>query len=152
MGLLYGEYNCKVDDKGRFLMPGGLFKQLAEDQRRAFVVSRGLDPCLVVYPAPVWETELQQIYSRSQYHEANRTFARLFQSGAQPVELDSNQRLNLPKHLTEYAQIEKDLVLIGAVDRIEIWGAERYRSWLEASLERLPALAENVMTPETTNR
>ncbi|MDX2062552.1 MAG: division/cell wall cluster transcriptional repressor MraZ [Bacteroidia bacterium] len=148
MGLLYGEYTCRVDDKGRFQMPTALYQQLADDHRSAFVVARGLDPCLVLYPAPIWEAELQRIYTRSQYHEANRTFARLFQSGAAPVALDGQQRINLPKALQQEAGIVKELVLIGALDRIECWAAERYRSWLDESLRRLPALAEAVMQPE----
>lgn len=150
MGLLYGEYSCKVDDKGRFLMPSALHKQLAEDHRTAFVVGRGLDPCLVIYPAPVWETELQRIYSRNQYQEANRSFARLFQSGATPVTLDGQGRLNLPKSLQTEAAIDKEVVLIGALDRIECWSAERYQAWLRSSQERLPALAEQVMNPTET--
>lgn len=150
MALLYGEYNCKVDAKGRFLVPTALQSQLADDERTAFVIGRGLDPCLVIYPAAVWEKELQAIYSRSQYHEANRTFARLFQSGATPIGLDGQGRLNLPKHLQDEAGIEKDVVLIGALDRIECWPAERYKTWLIESQQRLPALAEAVMQGPTS--
>ena len=71
MKSLIGEYNCKLDDKGRFLMPAGLRKQLPEDQQSDFVINRGIDRCLVLYPLSVWETELARIQSRNQYLKEN---------------------------------------------------------------------------------
>jgi MraZ protein len=148
MGPIFGEYECKLDEKGRFLLPSALLKQLPEDQREEFVLNRGLDPCLVLYPMSVWREELRKIHSKNQYVAKNRAFARKFQSGATPANPDSNRRLLIPKRLMSYAGIERDLVLIGAFDRIEIWGKERYEEWLEDDSNNLEKLSEEVMAED----
>ncbi|GAB4419655.1 MAG: division/cell wall cluster transcriptional repressor MraZ [Bacteroidia bacterium] len=142
---LIGEYDCKLDDKGRFLMPSGLRKQLPEDQQTEFVVNRGLDKCLVLYPVPVWEKELRRLQARNQYVKKNRAFTRMFLNGATRVSLDSNGRLLLPKRLMEFAGLDKDLMLVAQIDKVEIWDEAGYKQWMEEPDFDFETLAEEVM-------
>jgi MraZ protein len=142
---LIGEYDCKLDSKGRFLMPAGLRKQLPEDQQNEFIVNRGLDKCLVLYPISVWEQELERIQSRNQYVRKNRAFTRMFLNGATRVELDSSGRVLLPKRLMEYAGLDKDLMLVPQIDKVEIWDLAAYDKWMQDPEYDFEKLAEEVM-------
>lgn len=143
--FIFGEFECKADAKGRFLMPAALLKQLPEEQRTEFVMNRGLDDCLTLYSQQVWQEELTKIYSRNQFVAENRTFARLFQAGAVPVSLDSSNRLLIPKKLAEHAEIDKDLILIGSGNKIEIWSQQRFETQLNANLPNMAEISERVM-------
>ncbi|MEL6593526.1 MAG: division/cell wall cluster transcriptional repressor MraZ [Bacteroidota bacterium] len=145
MMSLIGEYDCRLDDRGRFMLPADLRRQLPEDQQTDFVVNRGLDKCLVVYPNSVWDQELAHIQSRNFFLKDNRAFKRMYLNGARKVSLDSNARLLLPKRLMEYAGIEKEVVLVSQIDRIEIWDTQTYQDWLDGAEEDFEALAEKVM-------
>ncbi|MDX1908312.1 MAG: division/cell wall cluster transcriptional repressor MraZ [Bacteroidia bacterium] len=145
MLTLIGEYDCKLDSKGRFLMPAGLRKQLPEDQQVEFVVNRGLDSCLVMYPIPVWERELERLQSRNQYVKRNRDFLRLFLNGATRIELDGSGRVLLPKRLMEHAGLDKDMILVAQIDKIELWDEATYTKWLAEAGDGLEQLAEEVM-------
>jgi len=145
MNPLFGEYACKVDPKGRFLLPAALLKQLNDADQHDFVINRGLDPCLVLYPLRIWKEELSKIFAKNQYTAKNRAFARRFQAGATPLTLDGQKRVLVPKRLAEWAEIDKSIVLIGAFDRIEIWSEARYEAWLNDASNDLEALSEDVM-------
>lgn len=142
---IYGEFTCSLDAKGRFLMPALLRKQLPEDEQSDFVINRGLDQCLVIFPIRVWEAELKKIYSRNQFVEKNRAFARMFQNGAAPVSLDGNGRLLVPRGLSEHARLGREIVLIAQYDRIEVWDATNYQTWLQSGKYDLASLSEEVM-------
>ncbi len=145
MNSLIGEYDCKLDAKGRFLMPSGLRKQLPEDQQVEFIVNRGLDKCLVLYPLKVWEKELEQIQARNQYVKKNRAFTRWFLNGATPITLDGSARVNIPKRLMEHAELEKELILVAQINKVEIWDKAKYQGWFEEPDYDFEALAEEVM-------
>jgi MraZ protein len=145
MSFIFGEFECKADAKGRFLMPAALLRQLPEDQRTGFVMNRGLDKCLVLYTEQVWQEELTKIYSKNQFVAENRAFARMFQSGATPLELDGSNRLLVPRKLAEYAGIDKELVLIGSGNKIEVWSKTVFDAQLAQDLPNLAAISERVM-------
>lgn len=146
MNPLFGEYPCKVDAKGRFLLPAALLRLLPADAQRDFVLNRGLDGCLVLYPMSTWQRELANIHAQNQYVAENRAFARLFQAGAQPVELDSAKRILIPKRLMEAADVQDEVVLVGAYDRIEVWGSARYEQWLATQQPNFEQLSSKVMS------
>ena len=112
MKPIYGEYDCRLDAKGRFLLPSALKKQLPEKEQEEFVINRGIDKCLVLYPVSVWENELKKIYSRNQFVGKNRAFARKYLNGATRIELDNSSRVLIPKRLGEHAGITQDIVLV----------------------------------------
>lgn len=145
MRPIFGEFECKIDSKGRFVLPSGLKKQLPEGEQKDFVINRGLDECLVLYPLSVWERELQRIHSRNQYIEKNRAFARKFMNGATPLELDGSSRVLVPKRLMGHASLQKEIVLVASFDRIEVWGKEAYEKWLESDKWDMEELSEEVM-------
>ncbi|MEO0585395.1 MAG: division/cell wall cluster transcriptional repressor MraZ [Bacteroidota bacterium] len=142
---LIGEYDCKMDAKGRFLMPAGLKKQLPDNQQSEFVVNRGLDKCLVLYPVPVWEEELKRLQSRNQYVKKNRAFLRMFLNGATRITLDGNGRVLVPKRLMEFAGLDKELILLAQINKVEIWDKASYDQLMDDPEFDFEALAEEVM-------
>ncbi len=145
---LFGEYECKVDAKGRFLFPSNLLAFFSEEEQNEFVINKSMDSCLVLYPIHIWEQEIEKIYAKNQFLEKNRAFARMFQSGAQPVHLDNQKRILIPKKLLEAAEIQNDIVLIGAYDRIEIWSKSKFEEWLNQNQQNFTNLSEEVMKDE----
>ena len=145
MNPIFGEYDCRIDAKGRFLLPSALKKQLPEGAQNEFVINRGIDKCLVLYPVPVWEKELKKIYSRNQFVAQNRAFARKYLNGATRIELDGSSRVLVPKRLAEHAAISQDIVVIAAFDRIEIWDKVTYEAWLADDKHDIERLSEEVM-------
>ncbi|GIV22591.1 MAG: hypothetical protein KatS3mg025_0250 [Bacteroidia bacterium] len=128
--FLFGEYSARLDAKRRFVLPSALLSLLPEGNRTDFVLQRAPDPCLWLYPLSVWKSELEKIHEKiNLFTPEGRNFARLFQSGAQPVSLDTANRLVLPKPFCDYAGIAAEIILLGMKDRIEIWAQEPYERW-----------------------
>lgn len=142
----HGEYEATIDAKHRFLLPGGLKKQLPEGESR-FILSRGFEKCLTLYPLKSWEIIISRVNQLNDFDPKVRQFRRQFLGGATEVELDSANRLLLPQTLKEYAGLGKDIVLAAAMDRFEIWDASKYKQLFEDfSPEDFSKLAEEVMT------
>ena len=142
---LIGEYECRVDEKSRIILPSSLKKQIPQEAEDRFVVNRGFEGCLVLYPMNVWKETTEQINRLNLYVQKNRSFVRLFYNGATELTLDSQNRLLLPKSLLEYAGIGKETILFAYSDRIEIWNSEKYRKLLSDEPENFAQLAEDVM-------
>ena len=121
MTNLIGEYECKVDAKGRLLVPSGLRKQFSAAAEGKLFVKRGIENCLELYQKHDWEAVSEKVSSLNQFVKKNRVFARKFISGATQLELDSVGRINLPKNLLEYAGVQKELILFAYGNKIEIW-------------------------------
>ncbi len=142
---LLGEYECKIDAKGRMRMPSGLIAQLGEGEALTFVINRGFEQCLMLYPEPVWERITNEINQLNLYNKKNRNFVRYFYRGAQKVSMDSADRILVSKRLLEYAGIGKEVVLSAYNDRIEIWAADQYEALLDEEPEDFSDLAEDVL-------
>jgi MraZ protein len=141
-----GEYEATLDAKGRFLLPAGFKKQLPEEGGNQFVINRGFEKCLTLYPVPTWEPIFSNISKLNEFDPKVREFRRHFLNGATNVELDSAGRLNLPKNLMEYAGMEKDIVLVSAINKIEIWDKSKYTQFFETfTPESFSDLANEVM-------
>ena len=143
--MLIGEYNCTLDAKGRCLIPSALRKQLPDSEQADFVLNKGLDNCLIMFPAKIWQRELAKIQSLNMYETQNRTFARVFLSGATEISLDSSDRMLIPKNLMEKAGLTKEVILLAQLDRIEIWDKATYEKWMENPDFDIAQLAEKVM-------
>lgn len=139
-----GEYECKLDDKGRLMLPSGLKKQCASSFDGRFVVNRGLENCLVLYQKQDWDVVSGKIAKLNQFVLKNRQFIRRFNNGATALELDAVGRLLVPKKLLEYAGISKELILFGYADKIEIWSKEAYEKMMNEEQD-FAKLAEEVM-------
>lgn len=140
-----GEYEATVDPKGRFLLPGGIKKQLPEGEG-SLVISRGFEKCLNLYPLKTWECIVEKLNKLNDFDPKVRRFKLLFLGGATVVELDSAGRVLLPPSLKEHAGIAKDIVLACSLDKIAIWDAGKYKQFFEEfSSEDFSNLAEDVM-------
>ncbi|MDG1518051.1 MAG: MraZ protein [Flavobacteriales bacterium] len=145
MTNLIGEYECKVDAKGRLLVPSGLRKQFSAAAEGKLFVKRGIENCLELYQKHDWEAVSEKVSSLNQFVKKNRVFARKFISGATQLELDSVGRINLPKNLLEYAGVQKELILFAYGNKIEIWDKKSYDAELEMTDDDFAGLAEDVM-------
>ncbi|WP_442588582.1 division/cell wall cluster transcriptional repressor MraZ [Pedobacter sp. AW31-3R] len=145
MVQLLGEFDCKLDAKGRLMVPSGLKKQLPSVEQEGLVVNRGFEKHLVIYPKKVWEGIVEELSKLNQYEKKNREFIRFFTRGAMELTLDASGRVNLPKSLLEFAGINGEVVLACQFDKIELWAKEAYDSLLDSEPEDFAQLAEEVM-------
>lgn len=145
MTQFIGEYECRLDAKGRVSLPASLKRQLPPEAESKFVINRGFEKCLVMYPKNEWGKITNRISKLNQFRKEVREFIRVFFRGATEMELDSNSRLNLPNRLLSYAGIEKDIVLFAHTNKIELWSKERYDQMMDGDLDGFADLAESVM-------
>jgi len=146
-----GEYEATLDSKGRFLLPAGIKKQLPEGVDPVFVVNRGFEKCLTVYPMQSWKPIYENISALNDFDPKVREFRRYFLNGAIQLELDGAGRILLPKNLMEHAGLEKDIVLVAAVNKLEIWDKNKYQQFFDTfSPEAFSSLAAEVMTKKET--
>ena len=146
---LLGEYNCKVDAKGRVLFPARLRKQLEAVLERGLVVNRDIfEGCLVIYPQPEWDKVNEEMARLSRYNAKHQLFQRKFMNGASALELDNAGRIHLPASLMQHAGIDvkdaNELVITGMGERMEVWSAARYAERVLADDVDFAALAEEV--------
>jgi MraZ protein len=142
---LLGEYDVRLDAKGRLVLPSGLKKQLADVLSQGFVINRDVfRPCLVLYPRPVWDATTRMIGRLNRFVEKNMEFIRRFTAGATQLELDGSGRLLLPKALMDEPKLGKELKLVGLGDRVEVWSKAGYTQMRRQKVD-LSALAEEVM-------
>ncbi len=145
MTAFIGEFDCKVDAKGRVMMPSGLRKQLDPVAQEKFVLNRGFEQCLVLYPKNIWTNISAEISKLNQYKKKNREFIRYFYRGATELGLDGTGRILFPKRLLKYASISKEAVLFAYFDRIEVWSKDTYDNLLTDEPDDFSRLAEEVM-------
>jgi MraZ protein len=146
MIVFLGEYEVTLDAKGRFLLPMGIKKQLPEDASEKFVIARGFEKCLTLYPKTNWDPIMAELIKVNDYKAENREFLRYFTMGAAEMELDSAGRMLVPPNLKAYAGLEKDIVLVSVINKIEIWDKSKYQQFFDSfSLEKYSDLAERVM-------
>ena len=150
---LIGEFECRLDDKSRVILPAGLKKQISPEAQDRFVINRGFENCLVLYPMNEWKSISEEINRLNLYNRKNRDFARYFYRGATELTLDNASRLLLPKSLLSYAGIVRDVVLFAFSNRIEVWARDRYEKLMTDEPADFSLLAEEVMgKQEKTDR
>ncbi|MBB2144125.1 division/cell wall cluster transcriptional repressor MraZ [Pedobacter sp. LMG 31464] len=142
---LLGEFDCKLDAKGRLMVPSSLKKQLPSIEQEGLVINRGFEKHLVIYPKKVWEGIVAELSKLNQYEKKTREFIRFFTRGATELSLDASGRVLLPKSLLEFAGINGDVVLACQFDKIEVWSKAAYDNLLDNEPENFANLAEEVM-------
>lgn len=145
MSHLLGEFDCKLDAKGRLMIPVGLRKQLPDAEREGLVVNRGFEKHLVVYTRKEWDKIVEDLNKLNPYEKRTREFIRYFTRGATELNLDSAGRVLFPKALLDYAEIGTDAVLSCQFNKIEVWGKDAYDKQLDNEPENFANLAEEVM-------
>lgn len=141
-------YYCKLDNKGRVLIPGKLKSEFPQDLSNGFIMKRSVfSPCLELWPKDQWNNSLEEINKLNRFVKKNARFIRKFLAGVKPVELDSGGRLNIPNDLMEFAGISKNVVLASQINIVEIWDKDKYE--MEVGFEEedddFGLLAEEVM-------
>ena len=146
LNYLIGTYECKVDVKGRVLIPSAFKKQLAAVINKGFVLKRAVfQSCLELYPISEWEELISKVNSLNRFKKKNNDFIRRFTAGVKFIELDNNGRLLIPKDLIEFSNIKREIVLSSSVNIIEIWDKDSYESSIVDSRDDFANLAEEVM-------
>lgn len=149
---LIGTYECKVDAKGRLMVPAPMKKQLVPILQEGFVLKRSVfNPCLELYPMEQWNKEMEKIGELNRFVKENVDFIRMFTAGVKIVEVDTNGRLLIPRDLVRVAKIEKEVVLNSAIDKVEIWDKDLYEKSIDTPPEEFAALAERVMGNKNRN-
>ncbi|HWH63686.1 MAG TPA: division/cell wall cluster transcriptional repressor MraZ [Ginsengibacter sp.] len=148
-----GEYEATLDAKGRFLLPAGFKKQLPESGSEPFILNRGFEKCLSLYTSKSWKPLFSDLGNLNDFDPKVRKFKRYFLNGATQVELDSAGRLLLPKTLMEYAGLERDIVLVSGIDKLEIWDKTKHKEFFETfSPEAFSDLAKEVMVSDKNTK
>ncbi len=140
-----GEFECKLDVKGRMMVPSNLRKQLPEAEHEGLVINRGFEKHLVIYPRKEWDLILEDLAKLNQYEKKNRDFIRYFTRGATEIIPDAAGRILFPKTLLDYAGIGTEVVLTGNLNKIEVWAQSAYDEQLDNEPENFAKLAEEVM-------
>lgn len=144
MTNFFGEYECKLDEKGRLKLPSAILNQLGENTSREFVANRGFERCLYLFPKHVWTVKLNEVQGLNEYLPEVRQFKRYFYRGATEFIPDKADRILLPKILQEYAGIDKTLILTAVGEYLEMWNADTYKDMISKEPEDLSALAQKI--------
>lgn len=139
--MFMGEYHHNVDAKGRIIVPAKFRENLGE----TFILTRGLDRCLFGYPLNEWEIIEDKLKQLPLTKKDARAFTRFFFSGATECEIDKQGRINIASPLFQYAQLEKECVILGVSNRIEIWDKQEWENYFSESEDSFAEIAENMI-------
>jgi len=143
--MFYGEYSHSIDRKGRLILPAKFREAAKGNFIEKFFVTRGLDKCLFMFAEEEWKIQEQKFKSVSFTKQESRIFNRLYFSGAVDVLPDKQGRILLPQYLKDFAEIKKDIVIVGVSNRIEIWAKEKWQEFYGNWRQSFEEIAEKVM-------
>lgn len=138
--MFLGEYSHNIDEKGRLTLPARWREQLGQ----TVVVTRGMEPCLMVFPAAKFETFLKEINTVGMTAADARGLSRFFSSKATDDELDKQGRISLPQNLREFATLNGEVMVVGAFDHVELWSPAKYAAADEELVKNVPDMSERV--------
>ena len=143
--MFYGEYEHSLDRKGRLIFPSKFRQVSQENYIERFYITRGLDRCLFVFTEEEWKLQEQKFKSLPFTKAEARKFNRLYFSGACEIVLDKQGRALIPKYLKEYAGIERQVVIVGVANRIEIWSQKYWKEFYEKTQGDYEDIAEKLI-------
>ncbi len=143
--MFRGQYTYSVDSKGRLSIPAKLRRQLSPEANDTFVMTQGTVPCIDVYPMDQWQLFEQRLIGLNPFNPQEAKFIRLILQHAVEDTLDSQSRILIPPKLLEYANIEKEVLVLGALKKIELWNPDTYNVYLKQSSETYEEIAAKVM-------
>lgn len=139
--MFMGEYQHSIDEKGRMIVPSKFRDALGS----TFVITRGLDQCLFVYPKEEWNVLEKKLKSLPLMKSDARAFTRFFFSGATECELDKQGRVNIPANLRDHAKLDKETIVIGVSNRVEVWSKASWESYAQESEDSFNEIAEKLV-------
>lgn len=143
--MFYGEYQHSIDRKGRLIIPSKLREVCKERYAEKFFITRGLDQCLFLFTEDEWKTQENKFKNLPFTRNETRRFNRLFFSGALDVACDGQGRILIPEFLKEYADIKRDVTIVGVSNRIEIWSKEKWNEFFTNSKDSYAEIAEKIL-------
>ena len=143
--MFYGEHEHSLDKKGRLIIPSKFRDVAKENYIEKFFITRGLDGCLFMFPEDEWKTQEAKFKSLSFTKTEARKFNRIYFSGACEVVPDKQGRILFPKYLKDFAEIKKDIVIIGVSNRIEVWSKEKWADFYAGSKDKFEEIAEGLV-------
>ena len=138
--MLSGEYRHNIDLKGRIIIPSRIRFEMGDK----IVITRGLDGCLFGYNEKTWDSIMQKLSTLPYTKSDVRKYTRFMTSGAITLEFDKQGRINIPNYLNQYASLEKEVVIVGVIDRIEIWSRDKWEQFMNENVESLSDISENL--------
>lgn len=141
--MFMGEYHHNIDAKGRIIVPVKVRDDLGDN----FIVTRGLDGCLFLYPKEQWNVIINK-YKELPDTKDKRQFMRIFLSGATLCEYDKQGRINIPNPLIDYAGLDKDCIIIGVDERLEIWSRKNWEEFIDTNEENMSSIADKLFASE----
>lgn len=138
--MLMGEFHHNIDDKGRLIIPSKFRSELGEK----FIITKGLDRCLFIYSLTEWNKIIEKLSSLQFTKKNVRAFERAFIGGASTIEFDKQGRINITSPLVHYANIDKECVIIGVNERLEIWSKEEFENYMKVNEESLEEITEDL--------
>ncbi len=151
MKAIVGTYECKIDAKGRLMIPSGMKKQLPATED-GFVLKRSVfEKCVELWPMAEWQLMMGKINQLNRFNKKNDLFVRKFMAGVKMVDIDDNGRLLIAKDLIAFADIKKEIVLSSKINIVEIWDKELYENLLSDEDIDFADLAQEVMGKDTAN-
>lgn len=145
MSSFKGSYSYSVDSKGRINIPAKLRKYVSTEANDTFVITRGFEQCLFVYPLDEWNTLERSIRELSSSDPKHRFFTRTLLRWATESQLDGQSRISIPKELLQFAGIENEVIILGVIERIEVWNPSTYESYMKSQPETYEAIAQSVL-------
>lgn len=143
---LIGTYECKIDAKGRVMLPSALKKQLLPILEKGFVLKRSVfQPCLEMYPMNEWDEVMEKVGKLNRFDRKNNDFIRRLTAGLKIVDLDASGRMLVAKDLLGYAGLEKEIVISSAGNILEVWDKNKYETAINDATIDFADLAEEVM-------
>ena len=142
--MWYGEYVHTLDNKDRFILPARFRQEIKKRKIKKFYLTRGLEGCLFLFAEEDWKRIEERLRTLPFTKQQARYFNRLYFSGAYEVRLDSQGRILIPQHLKDFAKINKEIVIIGIADRIEIWDKAQWKEFYERNRKNFEEMAENI--------
>ena len=147
-----GSYECKLDSKGRIMMPVAIKKQLIPIISKSFVIKRAVfNNCLELYTIDEWSNLMEKVNSLNRFNKKNNDFIRRFTAGVRKIKIDSSGRLLIPKTLIGYVDIKKEIVICSTVNILEIWDKNNYEKAIDEATIDFGSLAEEVMGNKDEN-
>tara|TARA_B100001564_G_scaffold253306_1_gene215402 strand:+ start:723 stop:1187 length:465 start_codon:yes stop_codon:yes gene_type:complete len=147
-----GSYECKLDSKGRIMIPVAIKKQLNPILSKGFVIKRAVfNKCLELYPIDEWNILMERVNSLNRFNKKNNDFIRRFTAGVRTIKIDSSGRLLIPKNLISYVNIKKEIVISSTVNILEIWDKSNYEKAIDEATIDFGSLAEEVMGNKDVN-
>lgn len=145
MSSFKGSYMYSVDEKGRISLPAKLRKYVSPEANETFVVTRGFEQCLFVYPLDEWNKLESNLRNLSSNDPENRRFIRATLEFAQESQLDTQQRISIPPELRDYADIQNEVRIIGTLDKIELWNPKTYEDYKSSQPDSYEKIASKIM-------